>query len=262
MCPTVVPYMDTVFSILIKIYDREPTNNMDDLDVNAAILGRFLNTTLQAAVHLGQDCEVNLRFVKNHLWNSVEQLFNESGRLVRDRTEIIGVTKIDFKELTWRSTSLLCSTAYQITNAKTNIFSDSLLRVVKMGEDSIAARKDKIKWYSENNHFKELNRIDGMTTEFEWKIFPGFTTRGLLEEIQEQMKEQQCEPVQFNDRIIFLSMYNDITRGEKGNTERCEYNSKTLADYARKFPRGRWSFLGPGSEKKWYGTYSDEPDGK
>ena len=26
-------------------------------------------------------------------------------------------------------------------------------------------------------------------------------------------------------------------------------------------PAGLWSFLGPGSEKKWYGTYSDKPDG-
>ena len=26
-------------------------------------------------------------------------------------------------------------------------------------------------------------------------------------------------------------------------------------------PRGRWSFLGPGSEKKWYGTYADKTDG-
>ena len=39
---------------------------MDDLDVNMAIRGIFLNTTLQAAVHLGQDYEANLRYVKNH----------------------------------------------------------------------------------------------------------------------------------------------------------------------------------------------------
>ena len=48
---------------------------------------------------------------------------------------------------------------------------------------------------------------------------------------------------------------------EKGNTERCEYHSQAVANYARRFPRGRWSFLGLGSEKKWYGTYSDKPDG-
>ena len=56
-------------------------------------------------------------------------------------------------------------------------------------------------------------------------------------------------------------MYYDTAWGEKGNIERCEYNSKTIANYARRFPRGRWSFLGLGSEKKWCGTCSGRPDG-
>ena len=47
----------------------------------------------------------------------------------------------------------------------------------------------------------------------------------------------------------------------KGNTEICEYKSHTGAEYARKFPRGHWPFLECGSEKKWYGTYTDKPDG-
>ena len=29
------------------------------------------------------------------------------------------------------------------------------------------------------------------------------------------MKDPKCEPEQFNDMIIFMSMYNDITSGEK-----------------------------------------------
>ena len=37
--------------------------------------------------------------------------------------------------------------------------------------------------------------------------------------------------------------------------------SVTVANYARRFPLGRWSFLATGSEKKWYGTYTDKPDG-
>ena len=106
----------------------------------------------------------------------------------------------------------------------------------------------------------DMNRIDGMPMEFEWKLFPGFTTLGLLEKIQSLMRDLQCEPEHSNVRIIFMSMYNDIVWQEKGNTERCEYNSQTVANYACRFPRGRWS-LGPGSEKKWYGTYSDKPDG-
>ena len=130
-----------------------------------------------------------------------------------------------------------------------------------MGDDPIATWKSKIKWYSENNHFKDMNRIDGMPTEFEWKIFPGITTLGLLEKIQSLMRDLQCEPEHFKDRIIFLSMYNDIEWRAKGNKEICEYHSQTVAICARKFARGHWSFLGRGSEEKWYGTCTDKPDG-
>ena len=38
-------------------------------------------------------------------------------------------------------------------------------------------------------------------------------------------------------------------------------SQKRIEEYARRFPRGHWSFLGPGSEKKWYGTYDHKPDG-
>ena len=50
-----------------------------------------------------------------------------------------------------------------------------------------------------------------------------------------------------------MSMYNDIAWGEM-ETKNNEYNSQTVAKYARKFPqipRGHWSSLGPGSEEKW-----------
>ena len=31
-----------------------------------------------------------------------------------------------------------------------------------MGDDPLATWKRKIKWYPENDHFKDMNRIDGM----------------------------------------------------------------------------------------------------
>ena len=34
---------------------------------------------------------------------------------------------------------------------------------------------------------------------------------------------------------------------------------KSVAEYARQILRGHWSFMEPGSEKKWYGTYDDIP---
>ena len=65
-----------------------------------------------------------------------------------------------------------------------------------------------------------------MPTEFEWKIFPGITTLGLVGEIQSLMTDLQCEPEHFTDRIIFMSMYNDIKWKTEGNIARCAYNSR------------------------------------
>ena len=58
-----------------------------------------------------------------------------------------------------------------------------------------------------------------------------------------------------------MSMFNDIVWDAKGNEELCVNNLKTTKEYAERFPRGHWSFLGSGSEKKWYGTYDSKPDG-
>ena len=91
--------------------------------------------------------------------------------------------------------------------------------------------------------------------------FSGFTTVRILNQIQQMMGELQCDPENFTGRIIFMSMLNDIVWDAKGNDEICENKSKTIEQYARRFPRGHWSFLGPGSEKKWCGTDVHKPDG-
>ena len=40
--------------------------------------------------------------------------------------------------------------------------------------------------------------------------FPGIMTLGLLEKIQSLMRDLQCEPEHFKDRIIFMSIHDDI----------------------------------------------------
>ena len=57
-----------------------------------------MNTTLQAAVHLAQDCYQNLRSVTNHLWSSLKKFFKETEKLIKNRTEIIGVSMTDYGE--------------------------------------------------------------------------------------------------------------------------------------------------------------------
>ena len=109
--------------------------------------------------------------------------------------------------------------------------------------------------------FSKLNGIDGKPMDFEWKIFPRFTTAGIPNEFQKMMVELQCDPANFKGMIIFMSMFNDIVWDAKGNEELCENRSKRVQEYARRFPRCHWSYLGLGSEKKWYATYNCKPNG-
>ena len=108
--PATIHHLEAVFAIVRGIYGREHDDPMDDLDVNVAIWGIILNATLRAAVHLGQDHEAK----KKNLWNSVGQLFNETGKLISEQKEITGVSTIKLKDATWMSTSLLCEKAYRI----------------------------------------------------------------------------------------------------------------------------------------------------
>ena len=176
-----------------------------------------MNTTLRAAVHLGQNNEANLRYVKNHLWKTAGQLFREKEKLVSGQTKTAGISVIDFQDLRWMSTSLLQSRAYQYSTAKGYVFSDSVLCLGKMGHDPVESWKSKIQWYSDNTYFKDLNRSDGQPMEFRVDDFLGLATMGILNQIQQMIGELQCEPENFTGRIIFMSMFNDIVWDAKRN---------------------------------------------
>ena len=202
------------------------------------------------------------RFTKNRLLESVKQLFQVPEKLIMDQAEIGGLTTIDCQEPTWRLTNLQCDKAIEITNAQTEVFADSVLCLGSISDQPVEAWKNKIKWYLENRCLKDLNRIDGEPMEFEWKIVPEFTALGILEEIQKFVIELQCEPEQFERRIIFMSMYIDTIWGERGNTEKFETNSFTVANDARRFPLGRGHVWDLDRRRKGAGLLLDKPDGK
>ena len=53
--------------------------------------------------------------------------------------------------------------------------------------------------------------------KIEWKNFPGHTILELLREIQTTMADNRIQLEQFKDRIIFMSMHNDIDLTKDGN---------------------------------------------
>ena len=71
-----------------------------------------MNTTPQAAVHLGRDFLDNLRLTKRELLRAVKQLFQVTEKLIKNQTEISGLTTIHCEEFAWSATSLLCDKAF------------------------------------------------------------------------------------------------------------------------------------------------------
>ena len=47
--------------------------------------------------------------------------------------------------------------------------------------------------------------------------------------------------------------------GIERKQEKCESNTRLVSLYAKRFGAGQWSFLGLGSEKKWYSISEDSP---
>ena len=82
----------------------------------------------------------------------------------------------------------------------------------------------------------------------------------LCDKISDLLSALGQTPATFTGRIIFMSMFNDISCDRKGNEEECVANAKVVTIFARKFGIGQWSFIGPGSEKKWYSS-ENSPQG-
>ena len=67
--------------------------------------------------------------------------------------------------------------------------------------------------------------------EFEWNIFPGFNSLQLSEEVKRLLLRLGETPENFRGRIIFMSMFNDISWGSKDNEKECESNAQLVSLY-------------------------------
>ena len=74
--------------------------------------------------------------------------------------------------------------------------------------------------------------------EFEWNIFPGFTSLQLCNKVQKFMSKMS-DPSEFKGRIIFMLLLNDILWGFEDNEQECNANTDLVSVYARRFPLGR-----------------------
>ena len=146
-------------------------------------------------------------------------------------------------------------TVISLQRIKVHVFSDSVLCLGRIHQhpESNEAWNKRIEGITTDKSCRDYDGINGEPTEFEWNIFPGFTTLQLCGKVNDLLSDLGETPETFTGRILFMSMFNDISCDRKGN--------KVVKVLAKKFGIGQWSFIGPGSEKKWYSGEENSPQG-
>ena len=231
------------------------SNVADSGEEHSIIWGMFMAATMNAATFMGKNFSTTQNFIMNSEDLTLKQVFDVTAQLVNDQEEIHG---LDRKRL-----SLIGDeTVINLQSTKVYVFSNSVLCLGRILQhpDSNEAWKNRIAGVKSEKSYRDYDGINGEPTEFEWNIFPGFTTLQLCGKINDLLSDVGETPETFTGRILFMSMFNDISCDRKGIKEECLANAGVVKVLARKFGVGQWSFIGPGSEKKSYSA-ENSPQG-
>ena len=241
----------------VRNRQKRMSNVAESGEEHSIIWGMFMAATLNAATFMGKNFSIIQSFVKNFEDLTLKQMFDVTAQLVNNQEEIHGLNKIQWEKDSWKRLSLIGDeTVINLQSTKVYVFSDSVLCLGRMLQhpDSNEAWKNRIAGIQSGRSCRDFDGINGESTEFGWNIFPGFTTLQLCGKINDLLSDLGQTPETFTGRILFTSMFNDIS------CEECLANANVVKVLARRFGVGHWSFIGRGSEKKWYSA-ENSPQG-
>ena len=248
----------------VRNRQKRMSNVAESGEEHSIIWGMFMDATMNAATFMGKNFSTIQSFVKNYDDLTLKQMFDVTAQLVNNQDEIkwsgqnsVGKEFLDtsvtdlvmkqsliFKAQKSMSSRILCCASEGFFN---------ILIPTKLGRTEL----------QESNPGKatEIMMLSMReSTAFEWNIFPGFTTLQLCGKINDLLSDLGQTPETFTGRILFMSMFNDISCDRKGNKDECLANAGVVKVLARRFGVGQWSFIGPGSDKKWYSA-ENSPQG-
>ena len=211
----------------------------------------------------GKEFSTIQSLVKNYEDLTLKQMFDVTAQLVNNQYEINGLDKIQWEKNPWTRLSLIeDEKVINFQRTKVFVFSDFCVVPRKGSSTSRIQRslENRVAGIQSENSYRDYDAINGESTEFEWNIFPGFTTLQLCDKINDLLCNLGQTPATFTGRILFMSMFNDISCDRKDNKDECLKNAESVKVFARRFGIGQWSFTGPGFEKKWYSS-ENSPQG-
>ena len=226
----------------VRSRQKGMSNVAESGEEHSIIWRMFMAATLNAATFMGKNFSTIQSVVKNHESLTLKQMFDVTAQLVNNQEEINCLDKILYGKNSWTHLSLINDeVVINLQRTKVFVFSDSVLCLGKVLQhpESNEAWKNRIAGVKSEKSYRDYDGINGEPTEFEWNIFPGFTTLQLCGKINDLLSDFGQTPETFTGRILFMSMFNDITCDRKGNKEECLANAGVVKVLARKFGVGQ-----------------------
>ena len=147
---------------------------------------------------------------KNHENLTLKQMFDVTAQLVKDQDEINGLDKILWEKNSWTRLSLIGhESIINLQRTEVYVFSDSALCLGKVLQhpESNEAWKNRVAGVRSEKSYRDFDAINGESTEFEWNIFPGFTTLQLCDKINDLLSNLGQTPETFTERILFMFFF-------------------------------------------------------
>ena len=194
--------------------------------------------TMNAATFMERIFSTIQSFVKNSEDLTLKQMFDVTAQLVNDQEEIHGLDKILWEKNSWKHLSLIGDeTIINLQSTKVYVFSDSVLCLGRIFQhpDSNEAWKNRVAGVKSVKSYRDYDGINGEPTEFEWNIFPGFTTLQLCDKINDLLSDLGQTPETFTEEFYLCrcSMTSPVTdTTTKMNVKK---NAESVKAFARKF---------------------------
>ena len=148
--------------------------------------------TMNAATFLGK----NFSGIQNSIMNSkdltLKHMFDITSKLVSEQDEINNLDNIQWGKNSWKQLSLIGDeTVINLQRTKVYVFSDSVLCLGRIHQqpESKEAWKKRIEGITTDKSYRDYDGINGEPTEFEWNIFPGFTTLQLCGKVNDLLSD-------------------------------------------------------------------------
>ena len=216
----------------VRIRQKRMSSIAENCTEHSIIWGMFMATTLNAATFMGKNFSTMQNVMKNQESLALKQMFDVTAQIVHNEEEISGLDKILYQKNSWTQLSLINdSVIINLRSTKVYVFSDSVLCLGKVLQHPQCneAWKNRVAGVRSERSYRDYDAVSGESTEFEWNIFPGFTSLQLCDKVSN----------------LLSSLGYD-------NKDECLKKAEFVKTFAKRFGIGQWSFIGPGSEKKWY----------